>query len=286
MNTAATIQLAEQPKLTSAPRSKMFAIGNRPALTGFRALLIGCILVYHSNFTTMPGAWAALGAFFVLSGFLITVMLATEHQKTGGIKLMRFYSRRSARLLPPLFMTVALLALYASFVRISNAADHVWADVAGAVFYYADYRSALGHGSPFGFLSQCWSLAVEEQFYLVWAMLLFAALKYGSRKLAYAIAIIGFALSMSDRLWIVLHAPVWNTAVAGRVYYAFDTRADALFVGCLLGLVATGSHLDGWKPWAKRILIGNARWHKRPGSLRRQDTYVALLERLQGVDLA
>ena len=236
----------------------MYELGNRPALTGLRALFIACILVYHSNFTAMPGAWAALGAFFVLSGFLITVMLSSEHQKTGGISLTRFYSRRAVRLLPPLFLTVALLAFYASFVRISNAADHIWADAAGAVFYYADYRSAFGHQSPFGFLSQCWSLAVEEQFYLLWALLLFVALKYGSRKLAYAIALLGFALSIGERLWIVLHAPVWNEAVAGRVYYAFDTRADALFVGCLLGLLATGGHLDGWKPWAKRTLAGLA----------------------------
>ena len=77
-------------------------------------------------------------------------------------------------------------------------------------------------------------------------------------KAAYVLAIIGFALSIGDRLWIVLHDPVWNRAVAGRVYYAFDTRADALFVGCLLGLVATGGHLDGWKPWAKRTLTGLA----------------------------
>jgi peptidoglycan/LPS O-acetylase OafA/YrhL len=126
--------------------------------------------------------------------------------------------------------------------------------VAAAVFYFADYRSALGHEPPIGYLSQCWSLAVEEQFYLVWAILFFVALRYGSRRLAYGIATVGILASVADRMFIVLHAPRWNPLVAGRVYYAFDTRADALFIGCLLGLVATGGHLDGWGPTAKRLV--------------------------------
>ncbi len=249
-----TGDLGPGSQVTVEPAPSQFSLGNRPSLTGIRALLIACILIYHSNFRVMPGAWAALGAFFVLSGFLITAMLTTERQKTGRVSLGKFYSRRAVRLAPPLFTTVVLLAIYASFVRISDAADHLWGDVAGAVFYYADYRSAFGHESAFGFLAQCWSLAIEEQFYLVWAVLLFVALKYGSRRVAYGLAVAGIAFSVADRLWIVLRAPVWDGQVAGRVYYGFDTRADALFVGCLLGLVATGGHLEGWRPWSKRIL--------------------------------
>ncbi len=242
------------PAAPPAPARPPFSLGNRPSLTGIRALLIACILIYHSNFRVMPGAWAALGAFFVLSGFLITAMLTSERQKTGRVSLGKFYSRRAVRLLPPLLTTVVLLAVYASFVRINDAADHLWGDVAGAIFYYADYRSALGHESAFGFLAQTWSLAIEEQFYLIWAVLLFVALKYGTRRVAYGLAVAGIALSVADRLWIVLRAPVWDGQVAGRVYYGFDTRADALFVGCLLGLVATGGHLEGWRPWSRRIL--------------------------------
>src|SRR3984885_15069386 len=175
------------PSVSTAP----WRLGNRPPLTGIRAPGIATVLIFHSNFRTLPGAWASLGLFFVLSGFLITAMLAGEHQRTGGISLKNFYSRRGFRLLPPLFITVALLGIYASFVHVRMAASELWTDVAAAVFYFADYRSALGHEPPIGYLSQCWSLAVEEQFYLVWAILFFVALRYGSRRLAYGIAIVG-----------------------------------------------------------------------------------------------
>jgi peptidoglycan/LPS O-acetylase OafA/YrhL len=231
-----------------------FRLGNRPALTGIRAIGVSLVLIFHSNFQTLPGSWVALGVFFVLSGFLITSMLATEHQKTGRISLSKFYYRRAARLLPPLVMTVALLALYALIIPVWNAPKRIWGDSAGALFYFADYRSAFGHEPFGGFMAQCWSLAVEEQFYLIWAALFLVVLKFGNRRLAYAMAITGIVVCFANRMRIVLEAAHWNSYVAGRVYYAFDTRADALFLGCLLGLIATGGHLEGWRPWARRLL--------------------------------
>ncbi len=83
--------------------------------------------------------------------------------------------------------------------------------------------------------------------------------KFGRRKLAYGLACTGILISVVDRMHLVLAAPVWNLHVADRAYYAFDTRADALFLGCLLGLIASGGHLEDWKPRTKRILtIGAA----------------------------
>jgi peptidoglycan/LPS O-acetylase OafA/YrhL len=231
-----------------------FTLGNRPALTGIRAIGVSLVLIYHSNFQTLPGSWVALGIFFVLSGFLITSMLAIEQQRTGGISLRSFYSRRSVRLLPPLVITIVLIALYAIPVAVFDAANRIWADSAAALFYVADYRSALGSEPTGGFLAQCWSLAVEEQFYLIWAALLFVALRYGSRRAAYAIAIGGIVLCAADRMIIVLQAHTWTLAMANRTYFAFDTRADALFLGCLLGLLATGGHLEGWSARAKSLL--------------------------------
>jgi peptidoglycan/LPS O-acetylase OafA/YrhL len=235
---------------TTAP----FRLGNRPALTGVRAPLVMLVLIFHSNFRTFPGAWMSLGVFFVLSGFLITSMLAIEHQRTDGISLSKFYSRRGVRLLPPLLLAIVIIAIYAAIVPVGNAANRIWGDAAAALFYVADYRSAFGHEPLLGYMSQCWSLAVEEQFYLVWAVLFVVALKFGNRKWAYLIATLGVIGCTANRVRIVLDAAHWNPYVAGRVYYAFDTRADALFVGCLLGLIATGGYLENWKTWAKRTL--------------------------------
>ncbi len=245
-----------QVATVSPPAAAPFSLGNRPALTGIRAIGVSLVLIFHSNFKTLPGSWIVLGVFFVLSGFLITTMLATERQRTGRISLGKFYSRRAVRLLPPLFLTVGLLAIYASFVYVADASQRVWGDSAAALFYYADYRQAFEHNPLYsGFLTQCWSLAVEEQFYLIWAALLLVALKLGHRKLAYALACTGIVACAANRMFIVLDAHHWSLQVADRTYYAFDTRADALFLGCLLGLIATGGHLDGWQPRAKQLLV-------------------------------
>jgi peptidoglycan/LPS O-acetylase OafA/YrhL len=239
---------------TAPVPDKPFSLGNRPALTGIRAVGVTLVLIFHSNFKTLPGSWVALGVFFVLSGFLITTMLATEHQKTGSISLGKFYSRRGVRLLPPLLLAVALLGIYAAIVPVANAGNRIWGDSAAAVFYVSDYRSAFGHEPFLGFMAQCWSLAVEEQYYLIWAAAFVVALKYGSRRVAYLLVGVGIVGCVANRVHIVLAASHWNSYVAGRVYYAFDTRADALFLGCLLGLLATGGHLDRWPRWAQRGL--------------------------------
>ena len=235
-----------------------FRLGNRPPLTGIRALALFTVLTFHANFRTLPGTWVALQVFFVLSGFLITAMLAGEGQRKGRISLGAFYARRAVRLVPPLLLTVALLAVYAYFVHVADAAQRLWGDSLAALFYYADYRQAFGHAPFFGYLAQTWSLSVEEQFYLVWSLAMVAAVATHRRRLAYAFASVGLALSTADRLFLVYHAHHFTNATFSRVYYAFDTRADALFLGCLLGLLAADGHLHGWAQWARGLLTAGA----------------------------
>jgi peptidoglycan/LPS O-acetylase OafA/YrhL len=241
----------------TVPGRKQFKLGNRPPLTGIRALCMIPVVIYHSNFRTFPGAWVPLQVFFVLSGFLITSMLSAEGQRNGRISLTGFYSRRIVRLLPPLVFTVALLGIYAKFVHVANASQRVWGDGLAAMTY-SDYRQALGHAPFFGYLAQSWSLAVEEQFYIIWAVLMVAAVATHRRKLAYGFAIAGMLLSTADRLFLTYHSPHFTAVLFTRIYYAFDTRADALFVGCLLGLLATDGYLSGWRPWATRLLTYGA----------------------------
>ncbi len=235
-----------------------FRLGNRPPLTGIRALALFTVLTYHSNFRTLPGTWVALQVFFVLSGFLITAMLAGEGQRTGRIDLGSFYARRGVRLVPPLLLTVALLAIYAHFVHVADAAQRLWGDSLAAMFYYADYRQAFGHAPFFGYLAQTWSLSVEEQFYILWSIAMVAAVAAHKRRLAYAFAVVGMVLSTADRLFLVYRAHPFTDATFSRVYYAFDTRADALFLGCLLGLLAADGYLHGWPRWARGVLTAAA----------------------------
>ncbi|MGO8872162.1 MAG: acyltransferase family protein [Acidimicrobiales bacterium] len=230
-----------------------FRLGNRPCLTGVRALGIAGVLIYHANWRALPGSWAMLQMFFVLSGFLITAMLSAEGRRNGRISLKAFYSRRAVRLLPPLVLTIALMAIYASLVYVVDASQRIWGDSAAAMFYYADYRSAFGHEPFFGFLAQCWSLSVEEQYYIIWSILMVAAVAAGRRRLAYGFAIAGIVASAADRMYLILRAPHFDTAVFDRIYYAFDTRADALFLGCLLGLLASDGYLNGWSQRTKKV---------------------------------
>ncbi len=234
-----------------------FRLGNRPPLTGVRAFLIAIVLTYHSNFKTMPGAWATIQVFFLLSGFLITAMLATEGKRNGRISIKGFYSRRAVRLLPPLVLTIALMGIYAAFVQVADASQRIWGDSAAAMFYYADYRQAFGHAPFFGFLAQTWSLSIEEQFYFIWSLLMVAAVAAGRRRLAYWFVVVGIVLSVADRAWQVSRAHPFYTpdnVAFTRIYYAFDTRADALFLGCLLGLLASDGRLNDWGRASRQLL--------------------------------
>jgi peptidoglycan/LPS O-acetylase OafA/YrhL len=215
------------------------------------------VVVYHSNFHTLPGAWMPLQIFFVLSGFLITAMLSAEGRRNGRISLGGFYSRRFLRLVPPLLLTIALMGIYAAFVPVADASQRIWGDGLAAITY-SDYRQALGHAPFFGFLAQTWSLSVEEQFYIIWAIFMVVAVATHRHKLAYWFAAIGIGASVGDRLYMTFTAPHFTHAVFGRIYYAFDTRADGLLVGCLLGLLATDGYFTGWGLRSKRLLAAAA----------------------------
>ena len=96
-----TTQLGKTEEPAPSAKATPFSLGNRPALTGVRALLMVPVVAYHAGATDLKGAWMPLEFFFVLSGFLITTMLASEHQRNGRISLSKFYSRRGVRFFPP-----------------------------------------------------------------------------------------------------------------------------------------------------------------------------------------
>jgi peptidoglycan/LPS O-acetylase OafA/YrhL len=203
--------------------------GRLRPLDGVRALAVLAVLGAHAGIPFLPGGFVGVDVFFVLSGFLITSLLYAELAATGRIDLGGFWTRRARRLLPAaLVMIVAVLAARPLFVPDSVVA--LRRDAIAAALWSGNWRWALqgtdyfalgGTPSP---LQHTWSLAVEEQFYVVWPLLLLAcrAMK-GRRLLAFSLA--GVAASA------VATYVLARVASPGRVYFGTDTRAQELLVG-------------------------------------------------------
>lgn len=161
-----------------------------PALDGIRALSMIVIFAFHVSSAAIPGGYIAVDVFFVLSGFIITRLLLVEWTRRGAIRLGAFWSRRAKRLLPGLFLVLAAVALFAMLEPAVVSPYTVRSDGLATLLYYANwhflfgghpYFAALGGQSP---LQHTWTLAIEEQFYLCWPLLLVAMGWAASRLLA------------------------------------------------------------------------------------------------------
>jgi peptidoglycan/LPS O-acetylase OafA/YrhL len=201
-------------------------------LDGIRALAVLAVLATHAGIPFLPGGFVGVDVFFVLSGFLITSLLYHELVTTGRIDLGGFWTRRARRLLPAaLVMIVAVLAARPLFVPDSVAA--LRGDAIATALWSGNWRWALqgtnyfaqgGTPSP---LQHTWSLAVEEQFYLVWPLLLLACRAVRRQRLL-AVSLAGVAVSA------VATYVLSRDASPGRVYFGTDTRAQELLVGAAL----------------------------------------------------
>jgi peptidoglycan/LPS O-acetylase OafA/YrhL len=158
-----------------------------PALDGLRALAMAAILSFHLGWRVVGGGYLALDLYFVLSGFLITEMLVAEHERSGRIRLRAFWGRRARRLLPGLFTMLAAVTLFTIADPSAASPAQVRSDGIPVLFYFANwhflsvsatYFGKVGNPSP---LRQTWSLAIEEQFYLVWPLVLLGLLALRER---------------------------------------------------------------------------------------------------------
>jgi peptidoglycan/LPS O-acetylase OafA/YrhL len=212
-------------------------ISYRPGLDGLRALAVIAVFVFHSRIDWLPGGFLGVDLFFVLSGFLITSLLLVEWEARNRIDLRRFWLRRARRLLPALVVVVlASLVLSAIFARQDLA--HTRSDVLGSLLYFQNWHLIIANhsyvnlmGNP-SLLQHVWSLAVEEQFYVIWPLLLVPGLVLVGRKRLPMLVIAGIAASAA-LMWI-LYKPYGDPS---RVYYGTDTRAFLLLMGILLALV-------------------------------------------------
>ncbi len=195
------------------------------------------ILGVHGGVYLTAGGFFFLDSFFALSGFLITSLLIVEWRKRGTIKLGAFWARRARRLLPALFvMLIGVAILYGIFVP-AGTYPTLRGDALSALFYFAnwhyivsgsDYFHMTGLTSP---LIHTWSLAVEEQFYLVWPLVFLGVLKLTrSLRVLLVVAVVG---AMASALEMAL---LYNPTNINRLYFGTDTHAQSVLIGATLAL--------------------------------------------------
>jgi peptidoglycan/LPS O-acetylase OafA/YrhL len=195
----------------------------RPELDGIRALAILAVIAQHINIpnTTLAGM-VGVNLFFVLSGFLITRILTTELRETGRIDLRRFYERRIRRLVPGL---VALLLATGALMLLQGRLWEYLGPAFVSLFYISDIAKAIGY--DLGYVGHTWSLAMEEQFYLLWpALLIFLPRRF-------LLPAIGVGIVGAVALQVVV-VGVQDNVLA---HFRPDVRADAILWGCLVALV-------------------------------------------------
>jgi peptidoglycan/LPS O-acetylase OafA/YrhL len=225
-------------------------------LDGMRALAVLGVVVYHEFLLRishgrvtgelLPNGALGVDVFFVLSGFLITGLLIDEWDATRRIGFKAFYARRAARLLPALAVMLSLFMLSALFIDTARQFIVDGFRALAAIFYVGNWVRAFGIDS-LGNISHIWTLAIEEQFYLLWPPILFVLLRRGIRgkRLAIWLAAAGLASgAWRFGLWVATHNGT-------RLGFSLDTHADGLLLGCALavalhaGVLPTGRFVAG-----------------------------------------
>jgi peptidoglycan/LPS O-acetylase OafA/YrhL len=226
---------APQPASTS---------GYRPFLDGLRAVAILGVLVYHLDRAWLPGGYLGVDVFFVLSGYLITMLLLAEHRDRGRIDLPAFWSRRIRRLLPALLVLLVVMAVLIDQGGDRLAIGAARGDLLATLFYVANWHFITTGTNYFTqFLSvspdrHTWSLAIEEQFYLFWPIVASIVLARLHRP---ALAVVAATAAAASALWMVV---VFDPADPSRAYFGTDTRIFEILIGCLLAIALAGRWRD------------------------------------------
>jgi peptidoglycan/LPS O-acetylase OafA/YrhL len=238
-----------RPPAGSQPPTIGTQLPYRPGLDGLRALAVAGVVLYHAGVSWMPGGFLGVDVFFVLSGYLITSLLLAERRREGSVGFGAFWLRRARRLLPAVLLVVFVCLLAASTIARDDLARTRGDAIASLVYLTNWHLIAASHSyfNAFGrpsLLQHLWSLAVEEQFYLLWPLVLLGSLKLVGRRWTILLTVF-LALASTALMWS-LYNPDQDPS---RVYYGTDTRAATLLVGALL---AFAWPLGGFRPEVSR----------------------------------
>lgn len=234
-----TVSAAAPPKL-----------GYQRSIDGLRAISVAAVVLYHADVSWMPGGFLGVEVFFVVSGFLITTLLLEERHHSGAVSLRDFWIRRARRLLPALYLLLAVVSV-ASLIVYRDAAGRMGGDVIAALLYVSNWWQIHLDESYFAkagrppLLQHLWSLSIEEQFYLVFPPLLILALSRLAHRRVRQV-LIGCAIASAVYM-AILYQPFTDPS---RAYYNTFARGSGLLLGAVLALV--------WAPWRSTSRRGAA----------------------------
>ena len=234
-----------------------------PGLDGLRALAVIAVMIYHADPSWLPGGFLGVEVFFVISGYLITLLLMAERERDGRIDLGAFWMRRARRLLPALFAVMVALSIYTTIFR-PEALGKVRGDLIAGFFYVSNWFQiwvGAGYASSGDFapLRHLWSLAVEEQFYVVWPIVMAVVLRGGTRRVARPVLLmLGVVVVVTLVTSIAVHGgPIGECAVTPEAYWTFGDRciakADTLYLSTITrstGLLLGAAMAMLWRPVA------------------------------------
>jgi peptidoglycan/LPS O-acetylase OafA/YrhL len=213
-----------------APLAGPARLEYQPALDGLRAVAVLAVMLFHHDGDWLPGGFLGVDVFFVLSGYLITSLLLLEHRNTGKVVSVRFWMRRAQRLVPALVLMLGLLALfYATAAPVADA-ERARDGALATLFFAKNYWDAfvnVGWRAP----THTWSLAVEEQFYLVWPVMLGWLLARTASRSGRLLGSLGAMILVSAGLRLA-----WSFHNATYANEALETRASSLLVGAALAV--------------------------------------------------
>ena len=223
-------------------------------IQGLRALAALLVTIFHARL--VPGGFIGVDIFYVISGYLITGLILREIENTGTLNLQSFYQRRIKRLLPTSVFVLFVTAIVGMFVLPAITRDALGRDLFAAATYISnylfawwqnDYQNLNATPSPF---IHYWSLAVEEQFYVVWPIFILFLSRYGKRAVLYGVAL-SSALSLLLSIYQTQTSPIW-------AFYSLPTRAWELGVGALLLFVPENIWKNRFIPWLGLVGIAIA----------------------------
>lgn len=263
-----------------------------PALDGLRAIAICLVMLYHAGIPFVPGGFVGVDVFFVLSGYLIATLLFEELLGSGRINLRAFWTRRARRLLPALFSVVFVCGVYEAAAGPARAVPGFGGDAISTLLYVGNWHAIWSGNSYFqqtGLISpleHTWSLAIEEQFYLLFPVLLVLIAKTRRRFRHTSWRSLTLWLAISGALASAIEmAVLYQSRSVSRVYFGTDTRSQGILLGVSLAAYLSGPGAAislkrplvtarlkqlGWLGAAGVVVIahfanGNASWMYRGG---------------------